>query len=167
MSDERISMLLQRLSNRIIDTPLAESCGVDINVAKIIASFVIGIQRGDKVIAQWKTGDRWIHGTVTGVNGDGTLRVNYRVKYIDGWFWSACPRSKVRSLRHELRGGIFGKGDRVLIESRISTEVDSWCQGTIDRINGDGTFQVTFDNSYYSTLSKCPRSMLKHMNDLS
>jgi len=136
MSDERESRRearrLQRLSNAIMDT-LAESCGVDINVAKIIASFLSGITEGDRVTAYYPGCKRMYYGAVDKINGDGT----FQVKYDDGDFWAECPRSQLELLNPVVV--VITEGDWLTA---------GWYNGTIDKINGDGTYQVRSDDGF-------------------
>jgi len=136
MSDERESRRearrLQRLSNAIIDT-LAESCGVDINVAKIIASFLSGITEGDRVTAYYPGCKKMYYGAVDKNNGDGT----FQVKYDDGDFWAECPRSQLELLNPVVV--VITEGDWLTA---------GWYNGTIDKINGDGTYQVRSDDGF-------------------
>jgi len=86
----------------IMDTPLSESYGVDINIATIIASFLVSKGEIDEwsrfevlemVHAQWKNSSVWYTAQIAKVNDDGKT---FAVRYEDGDFWDKCPCSQLR-----------------------------------------------------------------------
>jgi len=84
----------EALGMNIMNTDLAELYEVSINVATIIASFIVreGFNIGERVRAKRQNeADTWYSANIIKINEDGT----YVVKYKDGDLWDQCPRSMI------------------------------------------------------------------------
>jgi hypothetical protein len=84
----------EALGMNIMNTELAELYGVSMNVAKIIASFLVleGFKTEEQICVQWLTKDKYSTGIITKINEDGT----YDVKYMNGDFKYRCRRSMIK-----------------------------------------------------------------------
>eukprot|EP00903_Cladosiphon_okamuranus_P006300 g6178.t1 len=109
------------------------------------------LQRGDRVEARYRgRGTKFYKGTVSRVNSDGTLDVDYD----DGEKEIAIAREHVNSLEPAGNGGGGGgstarrgkmvKGDRV--EARYRGKGTRFYKGRISRVNSDDTFDIAYDD---------------------
>ena len=116
------------------------------------------LARGDKVEARCKGKDKWFAGEITAVNIDGT----YDIRYEDG-----DREYNVKSEMVRVKGGaVSGKGEDVIGESKADVGAssrpapiakgdkiearykgkDKWFGGEVTAVNGDGTFDVRYDD---------------------
>ena len=125
------------------------------------------LSRGDKVKAKVKGWTKHYPGTIKRDNGDGT----FDIEFDDGETKRDVPRSAIVSEggddarggggrdRADSRGGSSGKLSR---GDKVRAKVKGWTKsypGTIKRDNGDGTFDIEFDDG--ETKRDVPQSMIE------
>ena len=127
---------------------------------------------GDKVKAKCKGWTKHYPGTIKRDNGDGT----YDIEFDDGETKRDVPRAQVEAVdtgrttgdrdrdtrdTRDTRGG-GGSSGALSRGDKVTAKVKGWTKhypGTIKRDNGDGTFDIEFDDG--ETKRDVPRSMIE------
>jgi len=127
-----------------IKEPIAKN---DDNISSDIRSEILNsspdISKGDKIEAKFKgKGIKWFTGTITSINEDGT----YKIIYDDGDIEDKADFKNIRLIKKsEIQPAeiIFNENDRIEVNYKGKGK---WYSGKINKNNGDGTYEIHYDD---------------------